>query len=193
MCGDEIFDVRNISPKTLALMTEHNDNKTAKNLRGYIEENIFEIDLEKANPINSDEIDLIHKVNHQKQKSVVANIHFDPAKTYRSDDFAMLCITSPFGNDWTKYYDLNCAFNFEINVSKGMCVVLELKNTKGDSIISPEPVFDGKSSYSFKMKACRKEEWKNVREICFTVFYGNMKNKTLKGSFELSKCCLEIM
>lgn len=171
----------------------------------YISEEIksdgFSIEISKAQAIRDENIDVYYgKAPTTNKKAfdtsiinpntvITSEIHFKKKKEDDPNDFGMLLIKRPFDGDWQKYYDLNCVLTFDIYVSVGMVVSLEMKDSRGALIINPMPKFYPKSgfeNYTYELNTMQREKWSDVDEMCFTVL--RKDTKADNGEFSLIGC-----
>ena len=170
----------------------------AELIDGYIMRESFAIDLSKAIAINDSDIDLsIEKSNGMSKITDVmrADVHMNSQSSYEPDSFVMACLNDFGENDWRKYADLGCHLDFDYQINGNMTVTLELKYGSNLKVYRQSLYPDeahGHFSLDLNSDSVSYDDLSNVREICFTVFYKEMKNETHKGEFIINNCTLRI-
>ena len=84
---------------------------------------------------------------------------------------------------------------FDVKSSKGLKgVQLEIKDIHGAKVIDEfVEVFQERKHYSFKLNEYSEcEAWKEISEICFTVFIEKDYITKKTGSLEICNCMLKI-
>lgn len=150
---------------------------------------IAEIDMSRGEPICAENIDV--EFSQRKIRSIVK---FNPRAHY--DDFGMALIRRPLGGDLTDFYDMdkNAYLSFDIYVSKGFKVCLELKELKngvlrplGERFVRVFTATNGKyTQFSYKLHNLPRESWKGVEELCFTAFWQDTPIQG--GEFRVTNC-----
>ncbi len=182
-----------------------NSNEINTKTRAYIDNNSFLIDLKQASPINAADIDLSYGYSSDNPNVVVftseraftANVHMNNKDNYVPDDFTMICVSRPLNGNWSAYYEMGCRLTFDCLVEGNISLTLELKyfdNETGEEK-KYEQVFlnqNGFESYSLDLKKFNQDDLKNIKELCFTVFYKNVSSNNPTGSFTITNCMLEV-
>ena len=151
----------------------------------FINQNQFHVDFSRAKIVNSKEPD--------KGPTDSSNIfceEFNPKSSYTDGDFQMLCIPIPANENWGVYHDLNCLLNIDVYVINDIEINLEIKRDDGRTIqIDDIPrLFKGLHSINIDLSQYRRHNWENVKEICFTVFYQNVKSTDKTAHFFVKEC-----
>lgn len=172
-------------------------------VKDYILNNSFDINLAATNPINGEDIDIsygyydeLNEKAFSQNKAFEVNVHMNSKGHYSPKDFSMACISRPMDGDWTRYYDLGCHFNFDYYV-ENLTVILEIKvNCPNDGgqenfrfQLTPN---DNLERFSLKLNDKKRDLFQSVTEVCFTVFYENVDITNPKGRFVITNCALEI-
>lgn len=95
--------------------------------------------------------------------------------------------------DMTYFYKKGYSFMFDIKSHKGVAgVQLEIKDINGAKVIDEFiSVSQVKENYSFKLSDYSEcEAWKEISEICFTLFTEKDYITKNTGDLEISKCML---
>lgn len=177
------------------------DTKT----RAYIDNNSFLINLKQATPINASDIDISYGYSSGNPNGVVftserafkANVHMNNKDNYIPEDFTMICVSRPLNGNWSAYYEMGCRLTFDCLVEGDISLTLELKyfdNETGEEK-KYEQVFlnqNGFESYSLDLKKLKQDDLKNIKELCFTVFYKDVSSNNPTGSFTITNCMLEV-
>ena len=173
--------------------------------REYIDNNSFLINLKQAVPINAADIDLYYGYSSENSSGVVfdseraftACVHMDNKDNYSPDDFTMVCVSRPLNGNWSAYHEMGCRLTFDCLVEGNISLTLELKyfdnetgeEKKYEQIFLNQNCFE---SYSLDLKKFNQEDMKNIKELCFTVFYKNISSNIPTGSFTITNCMLEV-
>lgn len=193
----------NIIKEMEKTITSYEEKKRKEDVNNYILNNLFNINLAFANPINSEDIDISYGYYDEfngktipQNEAFEANVHMNSKASYDPNDFSMICISSPMDGDWTKYYDLGCHFNFDYFV-ENLTVVLEIKvnypNENCEKNLHYDLIpNDNLEKFSLKLNDMDRDLFQSVKEICFTVFYKNVDITNPKGRFVIANCSLEI-
>ena len=176
----------------------HNDN-FEETVKDNITGNTFEINLASIWPCEAEDIDLSYgyqdsKIALSHKQAFQANVHMNGSRTYEPLTFTMAVTNDLLGNDWTTYYDLGCALKFDYIVDDDIAVTMELKYGV-DNVIKLEQKLRPKSNfetYVLKLQDLNYEELRNVRELCFTVFYKDVNSEKPTGNFIIKNCVLEV-
>lgn len=173
--------------------------------RSYIDNNIFLINLKEAKPINAFDIDLFYGYSTDNPNAVVftseraftANVHMNSKDKYSPKDFTMICVSSPLNGNWSAYYEMGCQLTFDYLVEGEISLAFELKYFDNETGVEKkyEQVFinqNGFESYSLDLKKFKQDDLKNIKELCFTVFYENVSSNNPTGSFTITNCMLEV-
>ncbi|MBE6943709.1 MAG: hypothetical protein E7453_05545 [Ruminococcaceae bacterium] len=168
-------------------------------IQDYITGNTFKIDLSSIWPCEAEDIDISYgyqdlKCTLSHKQAFRAKVHMNSSRTYEPQTFTMAVTNDLLGNDWTTYYDLGCALKFDYMVDDNITVTMELKYGV-DQIIKYEQRLRPTSNFRtcvLKLQRLRYEELRNVRELCFTVFYKDVDPEDPTGSFIIKNCVLEV-
>lgn len=110
--------------------------------------------------------------------------------------FVMICLKYIPKCNMTYFYKKGYSFMFDIRSEKGICgLQLEIKDTKANKVINEYlPVTKEFLNYSFKINEFLDiEAWKEINEICFTVFLEDDYVYKTKGNLEIKNCFLKIL
>lgn len=189
-----------ISQKVFDAISLAQSNEYANEMKLYVENNTFGIDLMQAKEINSENIKIDYGSTVEDgtiisaERAFNAKVSFKKDKEYEPCDFGMICIKNPLGAAWQKYYDLNCSLEFKMKTSHDMSVTLELKRSDGYKVIDTELKGTGEyENYSFDLSQYPREFFETVTELCFTAFYKDVKSEDLKGCFSVMDCELVVI
>ena len=168
-------------------------------VESYIVKKTFDINLASIWPCEAEDIDISYGYQDSKmtltpKQAFQANVHMNGNRRYEPYTFTMAITNDLLGNDWTTYYDLGCALKFDYLVQDDIVVTMELKYGV-DKIIKNEEKLRPKSdfqTYVLKLQELDYEELRNVRELCFTVFYKDVDSENPTGSFTIKNCVLEV-
>lgn len=141
------------------------------------------INLKKCTPIRAENITI--EASTLRENKASAAIQFT-SPSHNPDDFGMMLVNNPFGNDWSVFCDFGATLTFDVEVRGGITVLFELKGGDNNLPIIPVPEFGSSKQlqhFSFRFDSISKDSWKNVREICFTV-KDNAKSRT--GTFSVT-------
>ena len=176
----------------------HNDSLEAT-VRDHITGNTFEVDLSAIRPCEAEDIDISY--GHQGPEQTLsckrtfrAKVHMNGNRTYEPGTFTMAVTDDLLGNDWTVYYDLGCALKFDYMVHDDIAVTMELKYGVDKILVHEQKLrpTDDFQAYALNLRQLSYEELRNVRELCFTVFYKDVDPKDPTGSFVIKNCVLEV-
>ena len=178
--------------------SDHNDS-FEDIVKDNITENTFEINLASIWPCEAEDIDISYGYQDSKivlshKQAFQANVHMNGNRIYEPLTFTMAVTNDLLGNDWTTYYDLGCALKFDYMVVDDIAVTMELKygSTK---VIKYEQKLCSKGTfqpYVLNLRELNYEELRNVRELCFTVFYKDVNSENPTGNFIIKNCVLEV-
>lgn len=178
--------------------SEHND-RFEDIVKDNITGNTFEINLASIWPCEADDIDISYgyqdsKIALSHKQAFQANVHMNGSRTYEPLTFTMAVTNDLLGNDWTTYYDLGCALKFDYMIEGDIAVTMELKydsdkEIKYEQKLCPKGTFH---TYVLKLQELNYEELRNVRELCFTVFYKDVNSENPTGDFIIKNCVLEV-
>ncbi len=170
-----------------------------KAIRNRIEANTFFINLASIWPCEAEDIDIFYgyqenEVVYTQKEAFSANVHMNSNRTYEPGTFTMAVTSDLLGNDWSIYYDLGCALKFDYKIEGDIAVTLELKYGTGDiikyeQVLHPTNDFE---TFSLNIQKLNREELKNVKELCFTVFYKHVNPDAPMGDFVIKSCALEV-
>lgn len=170
-----------------------------KAVRNRIEANTFFINLASIWPCEAEDIDVFYgyqenEIIYSQKEAFSANIHMNSNRTYEPATFTMAVTSDLLGNDWSIYYDLGCALKFDYKIDGDIAVTLEFKYGTGDIIKYEQvlhPTIDFET-FSLNLQKLNREELKNVKELCFTVFYKHVNPDAPIGNFVIKSCALEV-
>lgn len=168
-------------------------------IRNIITGNTFEINLASIWPCEAEDIDISYgyqdtKIALSQKQAFQADIHMNGNRMYEPYTFTMAVINDLLGNDWTMYSDLGCALKFDYLVDEDISVTMELKYGVKD-VIKLEQKLRPKSDFQtciLRLRELRYEELRNVRELCFTVFYKDVDPENPTGRYVIKNCVLEV-
>lgn len=176
----------------------HNES-LEKMVKKSIEENTFDINLSSIRPCEAEDIDLVFGYNYGKtilspKEAFCANVHMNGSRMYMPETFTMAVTKDLLGNDWTTYFDLGCALKFDYKIDDDIAVTMELKYGV-DNIINHKQILRPSTdfkTFTLKLQELSRKELKNVRELCFTVFYRDVNSQNPVGNFAVKRCVLEV-
>lgn len=178
--------------------SDHNDSFEDA-VKANITGNTFEINLASIWACEAEDIDISYgyqdsKIALSHKQAFQANVHMNGSRTYEPLTFTMAVTNDLLGNDWTTYCDLGCALKFDYMVDGDIAVTMELKYGV-DNVIKLEQKLRPKGNfqtYVLKLQKLSYEELRNVRELCFTVFYKDVDSENPTGNFIIKNCVLEV-
>lgn len=152
----------------------------------FVSQQKFDIDFEDAVRLDSKLPDRI-KFN----KSDCFNVNFDANGNYGDWDFQMLFIPIPEVSNWGVYHDLKCTFQIELLIADDMDITVEIK--KSDKSILPlrssaTKLSQGASKLTVDLAEYRRDTWEDIRELCLTVFYKDVRTKNKEAQFFVKEC-----
>ena len=170
-----------------------------KAIRNHIEANTFFINLASIWPCEAEDIDIFYgyqenEIVYSQKEAFSANVHMSSNRTYEPGTFTMAVTSDLLGNDWSVYCDLGCNLKFDYKIEGDIAITLELKYGIGD-IIKYEQVLhptNNFETFSLDLQKLNREELKNVKELCFTVFYKHVNPDAPIGNFVIKSCALEV-
>lgn len=179
--------------------SDNHNESFEKSVRESIENNTFNINLASIWPCEAEDIDISYgyqddKIVLSQKETFTADIHMNSNRTYEPQTFTMAVTNDLLENDWSTYYDLGCALKFDYKIIGDLAVTIELKygttNTiKYEQILHPKNKFQ---TFTLELQKFNREELKNIKELCFTVFYKDVNPKAPFGRFIIKKCVLEV-
>ncbi len=174
----------------------YSGRELALDIQDYLLHKIININLAKAQPINSEDIKLSFVEGQLGRYDLNALVNMTTHESYQPKSFVMACINDLPDIDWRKYADLNYAITFDYFVEGNMSVTLELKYGEGGvkvyrDILSPSAETK-QYALSLRSEKLNYESLANIREICFTVFYEDTDPETHKGGFTIKNCVLRL-
>lgn len=195
----QYFDNKNQSIVFCEDKSSNNNESFEKSVRKSIEQNTFDINLATILPCEAEDIDISYGYQDDNivlshKETFTATVHMNSNRAYEPQTFTMAVTSDLLGNDWSTYYDLGCALKFDYKIKGDIAVTLELKygtsNTiKYEQILYPKSKFQ---TFTLELQKFNREELKNIKELCFTVFYKDVNPKAPFGSFIIKKCVLEV-
>ena len=160
----------------------------------YLLHKIINISLEKAEPINSEDIKLSFKEGEFGRYDMNASVDMTTHTTYEPKSFVMACLNDLPDTDWRKYAVLNYVLSFDYFVKGNMEVTMELKYGEGNVRVYRDTLRPSDEPKCFCLdlnsEKLNYEALLNIREICFTVFYEDTDPDTHKGQFLIKNCAL---
>lgn len=170
-----------------------------KAIRDRIEANTFFINLASIWPCEAEDIDIFYgyqenEVVYSQKEAFSANVHMNSNRTYEPGTFTMAVTSDLLGNDWSIYYDLGCALKFDYKIEDDIAVTLELKYGTGDIIKYDQRLHSTNEFKTFmlSLQKLNREDLKNMKELCFTVFYRDVNSDAPIGNFVIKSCALEV-
>ncbi len=163
-----------------------------KEIENSIRNNTFPINLSSVWACEAEDLDLSYGLPGLTAKDAfTADVHMNSRSHYEPQSFTMAVTSDLLGNDWTTYADLNCFLKFDYQVEGDLAVTIELKygDFKQEAILRPQGEF---TTYSLSLNQLSYEALKNVRELCFTVFYKDVNPADPTGRFTIKNCVLEV-
>lgn len=172
------YRIRNKKP--VYIFNKYCEKNRIQPIISYGDSNALQVttELDKGNVQIKANMDLSHlpKANHER-------------------NFVMILLKYiPLAN-FSYFYKKGYSFIFDIKSKKGICgIQLEIKNTHGGKIIDEYiQVSPNLSHHSFKLNEYSNSEgWKDINEICFTIFTEDGYILERKGSLEIYNCMLKI-
>lgn len=164
------------------------EQKIENNIRN----NTFPINLSSVWACEAEDLDLSYGYPGLTiQDAFTAEVHMNGRSHYDPLTFTMAVTSDLLGNDWTTYADLGCFLKFDYQVEGDLAVTMELKygSSKFDAVLRPHDEF---ATYCLDLGKLSYAELKNVRELCFTVFYKDVNPKYPTGRFTIKNCVLEV-
>jgi len=172
-----------------------------KRLDTYIRRHSFPLNLLKAQPINGEDIRITY--GYQDENSTYPNhaafkaqVDMTDRDQCESDHFTMACIKDLADNDWRPYADMGCCLAFDYKIDDPMAVTLELKYGEHavlvhSDVLRPSSTFR-RHTISLNSSDLQVQQLSYVREICFTVFYRDLRPDNPTGTFVVKNCVIEI-
>lgn len=149
---------------------------------------IISYDDSKAITINS-EID---------KGNIIVRANIDLTRKPQNNDnthFVMILLKYTPKCNMSYFYKKGYSLMFDIKSEKGISgTQLEVKDINGDKVIDEFlDVSDQFKHYSFKISEYFKvEAWKEINELCFTIFAKNKYIEEKVGNIEIRNCLLKI-
>ena len=175
------------------------DNYDAKNLVDDIElKNEFKsFILSKKLDVNMQKAQIIDSTSPERlalNVSKIFDVEFDKSKSYNGGDFKMLCIPIDLDDDWGVYYDMDANLKIELEAINDIDVFVEIKKDDGRTLMLQEntKLSMENTVLDINLKSYRRNTWENMKEICFTVFYSNIRDENKKAQFTIKECAFEI-
>lgn len=178
---------------------ETNNPILENEIKERIQGNVFHINLASVWPCVAEDIDISYgysenNIDFSQNEAFSANVHMNSSKVYEPNTFTMAVTNDLLKNDWSIYYDLGCALKFDYKILGDIAVTLELKYGKNDTvkyerILHPTTNF---KTFKLNLQDLNREELKNVKELCFTVFYKHINPNAPTGDFIVKECVLEV-
>lgn len=167
------------------------DSQEDFNFNNWICRNIIAFDLNKAKPINKEQIELLTDGNSEANGCVLkANVDFNTTNNPPDFVMALLEFNNPY-QDWSSYYSNGSSFQIEISGNEGISdIQLEIKDKLGSKLIDEKIIISKvitKHSFKFnKNNDMNPESFSEIKEICFTVFKKSKASN--KGNFKIYSC-----
>lgn len=110
-------------------------------------------------------------------------------------NFVMILVQYTPKCNMSYFYKKGYSLLFDIKSEAGICgVQLEIKDINGGKVINQYvPVTKEFKQHSFQLKEySERKAWKEIKEICFTIFLEEEYISADRGDFEIRNCMLKI-
>lgn len=129
------------------------------------------------------------EIKCDKQEAVV-EIDATDCPSFEKQEFVMALIKYVPSEDWTVFWESGYSFAFQIkNALEISMIQLEIKDEHKNKIVDRGlRLFDSTQDFLFPFQALtpRPDAWKNIFELCFTVFLNPKYMKKKRGAFTIS-------
>ncbi len=164
---------------------ETNTKAITFNFYRFVYQNKFNISLQNGEIINSKIVDRV-----KFEIGSVFNTKFDPSIGYNDCDFQMLYIPIPETANWSVYHDMNCSLSIDLAILNDIDICVEIKKDDGKIINLKDMALlsQDKSALIVNLSDYKRSSWENIKELCFTVFYKNVRTPDKSAQFFIKEC-----
>lgn len=140
----------------------------------------IDVDMKKAQIIDCKSLERF-PVDDTKTFDVI----FEESKSYKEGDFQMLCTPIDIEEDWGVYYDMNAHLKIELAELNDIDVIVEIKKDDGRTLMLKEntKLSSDNLTLDIDLRNYRRNYWQNLKEVCFTVPYSNVRDIDKKARF----------
>lgn len=178
------------NPSDFVFERAANDEDTQENIIrktffDFIGQSKFDVDFSLAQILDSKLPDRTPYTDNQ-----CFNVNFASSVDYNEYDFQMLYVPVPEVTEWGAYHDMKCNFYIKLSITEGTTVEVQIKKNDG-SILNlgvDNRLTSENSSLILKLSEYKRITWENIKELCFTVFYKNMKNPEKRAKIIVEEC-----
>lgn len=151
----------------------------------FIRQSKFDVDFSNAQILDSKRPNRILYTENQ-----CFNVNFTSNVDYNESDFQMLYMPVPEVTEWGAYYDMNCKFQIKLSITEGMTVEVEIKKNDGSilNLGDKNRLTSENSSLIINLLEYKRSTWENIKELCFTVFYKDVKNLEKSAKITVEEC-----
>lgn len=166
-----------------------NEENLKQEFLDYVNRIKFDVDLSHAQILDS------RKPNRESYSSLNGfNVDFNSDISYNNGDFQMLYVPIPEVTEWGTYHDMKCNLNIRLSITEGATVKVEIKKRDG-SIINCDKKAEltkDNASLSIELAKYQRKTWENIKELCFTVFFENVKTDDKSARISVDECAFEL-
>lgn len=118
------------------------------------------------------------------------NVNFTSSVDYNECDFQMLYMPVPEVTEWGVYHDMKCNFYINLSITEGTTVEVEIKKNDGSilNLGDKNRLTNENSSLTINLLEYKRSTWENIKELCFTVFYKDVKNSEKSAKIKVEEC-----
>lgn len=178
------------NPSDFVFERAANDEDTQENIIrktffDFIGQSKFDVDFSLAQILDSKLPDRTPYTDNQ-----CFNVNFASSVDYNEYDFQMLYVPVPEVTEWGAYHDMKCNFYIKLSITEGTTVEVQIKKNDGSilNLGANNRLTGENSSLILKLSEYKRITWENIKELCFTVFYKNMKNPEKRAKIIVEEC-----
>ncbi|MFR8033418.1 MAG: hypothetical protein ACLU6W_05275 [Lachnospiraceae bacterium] len=124
-------------------------------------------------------------------RSINADIFIPTERKDEGDNFVMLLFSYKPSENWEEFYNKGYRMAFDLVLSETINkICLQIKNSSQTQFVDIE-LPSGKFDYLLSRMSDNKENWSDIKEICFVVFANDDYINGEYGSFEIKDFCLK--
>lgn len=149
----------------------------------------FDVSLKNAQIVDSKSPE-----RYSPEQRNIFNVEFPTDNEYSNGDFKMLCVPIDINDDWVTYYEMKSTLKIELEDINDIDVLVEIKKDDGRvvNITEKTKLSSDNTLLEIDLTKYRKHTWENMKEICFTVFYSNVRDESKIANFTIKECAFHI-
>lgn len=164
---------------------EAGEENNKRDFMRFVSQRKFDIDFSEAQILDSRS-----PKRYSYSKIGKFEVKFSSDIEYNEGDFQMLYLPVPEVTMWGVYHDMRCLLSIKASIPDGTLMRVEIKrcdgsiiNTGDDSVLTKD-----KGSLMINLSNYKRSTWENIKELCFTVFYGELSSADKTSTITVEEC-----